>query len=79
MPVWLMRLLWRLRGKRAACLQLYGDAPAIKGLLCGCWGGHYVVLVPTALVAQDRTEALTGHVEVPKERVMFVQILKDLD
>jgi len=72
LPVWLMRLAWRVRGKRAARLHLT-DGPSVEGILAGRWAGHYIMLTPS-IVEEDSVEA-TGHFEVPAERVIFVQVL----
>lgn len=75
MPSWLMRLIWKVRGKRIARLHLAGDLPSLEGILVGCWSGHYVLLQPKVIETSDRTVALEGTVEVPRERVVFVQVL----
>lgn len=75
MPVWIMRLVWKVRGKRVARLHLVGDAPSLEGILVGCWGGHYIMLQPKIVEGKDRITALEGTVEVPRERVVFVQVL----
>jgi hypothetical protein len=72
LPVWLMRLVWKVRGKRAARLHLQ-DGPSVEGILAGRWGGHYIMLTPS-VVEEESVEA-TGHFEVPAERVVFVQVL----
>lgn len=67
-----MRLVWKVRGKRAARLHLT-DGPSVEGILAGRWAGHYIMLTPS-IVEEDSVEA-TGHFEVPAERVIFVQVL----
>ena len=73
MPVWIMRLVWRVKGKRRARLHLTNNQPSVEGILAGRWGGHYVVLTPTLLA--DGEMSVSGHVEVPSENVMLVQVL----
>lgn len=74
-PVWLLRLLWRVRGKRWVRLHLVGHESSFEGLLAGRWDGHYVLMAACLLESSDRTVRLDGHVEVPAERVLFCQVL----
>lgn len=55
-------------------IHLDGDAPSIEGVLQGRWGGHYVVLA-SSVIEEVGGSVPTGHVEVPAERVLFVQVL----
>ena len=73
MPAWIMRLVWKVRGKRLVRLHLENNLPSVEGILAGRWGGHYVVLTPQVL--SDGSNKLSGHVEVPAERVVLVQVL----
>lgn len=73
MPAWMMRLVWKVRGKRRVRLHLDENQPTVEGILAGRWGGHYVVLAPNILA--DGDHQVTGHVEVPAERVVLVQVL----
>lgn len=75
MPRFLMRLLWAVRGKRLVRLHLADNQPSVEGILAGRWGGHYVVLAPKILDAAQRTFSLDGHLEVPAERVLYVQVI----
>lgn len=78
MPVWLMRLIWKVRGKRLARLHLLEEkgtpVSTLEGVLLGRWSGHYVLLLPK-VVGEDGATSLEGTVEVPAERVVFVQVL----
>jgi hypothetical protein len=65
------RLLAR---KRRVRLHFLDDAPTLEGFLVGRYGGHYVVELPKLLEQKGRTVALSGHIEVPAERVFFVQV-----
>lgn len=69
----MMRLVWKVRGKRRVRLHLDENQPTVEGILAGRWGGHYVVLAPNILA--DGDHKVTGHVEVPAERVVLVQVL----
>jgi hypothetical protein len=75
MPVWLARLLWMLRGKRLVRLHLIDADPSLEGILAGRWRHHYILLSPKLLETENQTRAIDGHVEVPAERVLFVQVL----
>jgi hypothetical protein len=78
-PRWVGRIIWAFRGKRRVRLHLIdpprGSAPSVEGILQGRWGGHYVVLMPSLIEEVGANAPLDGHLEVPAERVMFVQVL----
>ena len=74
MPVWMMRLLWKVRGKRMVRLHLDNTQPSVEGILAGRWSGHYVVLAANLLA--DGEVPVAGHIEVPAERVLLVQVLE---
>lgn len=81
MPRWLGRILYALRGKRRVRLHLEvapgrGAPEAVEGVLLGRWSGHYVLLLPRAIDAVDSSLSLEGSLEVPAERVIFVQVLR---
>lgn len=75
MPRWITRLIWAMRGKRMARLHLADNQPSIEGILVGRWAGHYVILAAKLMESGDRTYSLEGHIEVPAERVLLVQVL----
>ena len=75
MPRFLLRLVWAVRGKRLVRLHLADNQPSVEGILVGRWSGHYVVLAPKILDADQRTFSLTGRLEVPAERVLYVQVI----
>jgi hypothetical protein len=75
MPRWVARIVWSVRGRRLARLHMSGNDPSIEGILVGRWGGHYVLLKPRLLQEKDRSFSLEGRVEVPAERVLFVQVI----
>jgi hypothetical protein len=70
-----LRFLWWLRGSRLVRLHLEGDTPSFEGILVGRYGGHYVLRDSKMLQAVDQTVALEGRIDVPCERVVFVQQL----
>lgn len=80
MPRFLSRLVYAVRGKRRVRLQLEDkpgvESPSIEGLLLGRWSGHYVLLTPRLIQDAGHSIALEGTVEVPAERVLFVQVLR---
>ena len=79
MPRWIARLLYAVRGKRRVRLHIEdkpgSPMPSIDGILLGRWSGHYILLLPKLVQSEERTIALEGMLEVPSERVVFVQIL----
>ena len=48
-----MRLVWKVRGKRAARLHLT-DGPSVEGILAGRWAGHYIMLTPSITTSVTR-------------------------
>lgn len=76
MPAWLMRLLWKTRGKRRVRLQMLDDSlPTFEGVRLGRWGGCYVLMQARLIHADGSTNVLDGVTEVPVERVFFAQVL----
>ena len=79
MPRWIARLLYAVRGKRRVRLHIEdkpgAPMPSIDGILLGRWSGHYILLLPKLVQSEERSVALEGMLEVPAERVVFVQIL----
>lgn len=78
MPWWWSRLAWRFRRRRL--VRLHMDVPdgtpaTIEGVRLGVWGGHYVLMLAKLLESAERTIPLDGLVEIPKSRVLFVQVL----
>lgn len=66
--------------KRLVRLHLADNQPSLEGLLTG-WpsrhAGHYVLQLPQLVEGVDRTVTLDGvAVRVPRERVVFVQVLR---
>lgn len=65
---------WKLRGRGLVRLHIPGQ-PTIEGLLVGCHHGHYLLLQAKMLEDDGAEHQLTGSVDVPRERVLFVQNL----
>lgn len=38
-------------------------------------GGHYVLWAPKVVTGEGSTESLAGHMEIPRERVLFFTVL----
>jgi hypothetical protein len=78
-PRFLARLIYAIRGKRRVRLHIEDkpgvQMPSIEGVMLGRWSGHYILLVPKLIHGADQSIALEGMVEVPAERVVFVQVL----
>lgn len=74
MPFWIWRIAMKVRGRKLARLHLTDGAPSVEGILVGAAAGRYVVLTPKILRDPEPAE-LTGHLEVPKENVIFIQVL----
>lgn len=70
-----------VRRKRRVRLITHEERlPDFEGVLVGRRpvGGHYLLLAPKILQASDdqvRSRQVDGHLEVPAERVLFVQVL----
>lgn len=86
MPRWLGRCLYAMRGKRRVrvhverLLDPSGGSVAvaemtIEGILLGRWCGHYVLQLPKVIEAEDAAVTLDGEVEIPAERVIFLQVI----
>lgn len=81
MPVWLLRLVWKVRRKRAVRLHFKpntGEERSLEGVLIGRWGGHYVLLMGRLLEdvgGEIKQLELGGALEVPVENVLLVQVL----
>lgn len=79
-PRWMARVFWACRRKSRVLIHL--EVPpgtpveTLEGILLGRWGGHYVLLAPKVVHSPTQTMSLEGVVEVPKERVIFVQRLQ---
>lgn len=75
MPNWLLRLIWRVRRRRLVRLHLLDVEHSLSGVLLGVVGGHYLLAKPKLLETDERTIPLDGIIEVPRERVLYVQVL----
>ena len=67
-----MRLLFR---KRLVRLHFVDDSPSIDGVYVGTSAGHYVIAKAGLVREEDDPVTLDGEAWVPKERVLFMQVL----
>ena len=49
---------------------------SLEGVMGANWGHTYVLLVPSLLERSDATVPLGRRVEVPRENVLFWEVLK---
>lgn len=65
------------RGRRVR-VHLDGTQVSVEGVMVGRRpvAGHYMVLTPRALEDEGRSASISGHIEVPASRVLFVQVLE---
>lgn len=69
------------RAQRRVRLHLYDGkgqpGETVEGLQVGRRpiAGHYQLLMPKHIESPDHTNSLEGQLEVPAERVLFVQVL----
>ncbi len=78
MPVWLARMMWRVRGKRLVRLHfrpVTGSEHSIEGILLGRFAGHYLLAAAHQILDAESSVPLDGVVEVPAETVLFLQAL----
>lgn len=62
--------------RRNSKVRLYlQDGPTIEGILAAETPRDFVIWAPRVLEDEEATVAVSGHVEVPRERVLFKQIL----
>lgn len=65
--------------RRLVRVHFRGDEATIDGVLIGRTPDHYRLGLPKVLEADDsqqvRTTALEGEAEIPRERVLFLQLL----
>lgn len=63
-----------MRRKRVRVHFLNFD-PSVEGILVSSFGDHYRLLKPALIEAPDRTHDLTGEVWIPRERVVFLEVI----
>lgn len=70
-------MIFRVRTYRRVRVHLRGADPSVDGFLVGKrpLGGHYRILKPQYVEGADRTFSLEGELSIPKENVLFFQVL----
>jgi len=61
--------------KRRVLLHLKDENRSLEGIWVGMAAGHYRLQAPKQLETADRTLAVEGEAWVPRERVLYVQVL----
>lgn len=64
---------WRRR--RLVRLHLEGQSFSVEGVLLEVTGKHYRLANVSHLEAEERSHALEGEVWVPRERVLYCQVI----
>jgi hypothetical protein len=63
-------------GRRARKVSLHTDkGPSIDGILLGKSHGHYILRAAALLKDEEASYDLDGEVRVPKDRVVFYQVV----
>lgn len=75
MPAWLLRVVWKVRGKRRVRVHLVGRVESFDGVQIGRWGGAYYLIHASFLKSEDESITLDGVVELLEKRVDFVQVI----
>jgi hypothetical protein len=79
MPFWLLRLVWKVRGKRMVRVHCedrpHTPVTTFEGILAGLHGGHYVLLAAKGLKGVEDSVSFEGILEIPADRVTCVQVL----
>lgn len=84
-PQWVGAMVYRCRGKRLVRVHIermieaqegvIGETDAtIEGILVGRWDGMYV-LTRASQLGSDESVSLVGDVEIPANRVIFMQMM----
>lgn len=61
--------------KRRVRLHLKDENRSLEGIWIGMSAGHYRLAAPEQLEAADRTFSLEGEAWVPRERVLYLQVI----
>lgn len=64
-----------LRRRRVRIHQL-GEAPTLEGILIGSLDNHYRLIRPVLWEAPNRSHDLDGEVWIPREKVVFVEVIR---
>lgn len=85
-PRWVAGIVYRARGKRLVRVHVERRLEAqagvvgesdmtVEGLLLGRWSGMYVLTRASVVGDDDDTVSLLGDVEIPADRVIFLQTI----
>lgn len=66
---------WRFRRRRLLRLHLIKQEPSIEGVFLGFQAGHYRLANASMLETTERTHALEGETWVPRDRVLYGQVI----
>lgn len=66
---------WRTKAQLVR-LHFADGAPSIDGIYDGLKAGHYRLLNPSIVDAEDVSVAMDGEAWVPRERVLFMQVTR---
>jgi hypothetical protein len=61
--------------KRRVLIHLVDSRSSFEGILVGIDANHYRLANPRELVTADQTRDLTGDLWLPRQRVLYVQVL----
>lgn len=61
--------------RRLVRAHLEGNLPTLEGVLVARSPDHYRLALPKMVEAEEQTMPLDGEVEIPRERVIFLQLL----
>lgn len=64
-----------IRRRRLVRLHLAGDHPSLEGILLGTSAGHYRLANARHIVDEDNSFNLDGEAWVPRERVLYLQVI----
>jgi hypothetical protein len=67
-----MEILWR---KRRVRVHLVDEDRSLEGIWVGMGAGHYRLAKAEQLEKSDRSFELEGEAWVPRERVLYLQVL----
>lgn len=63
-------------GREKRKVRIYiQDGPTIEGVLAGKTRSEYIVWAPRVVRDGDDPVVVSGHVEVPRERVLWYQVI----
>jgi hypothetical protein len=51
------------------------NAPTVEGIGGHVVAGHYIVQAPKVLEGEDRTVSVSGSLEIPRENVLYRQVI----